>query len=90
MVVRAWRGYAATAETQAYPEHLLQSVRPKFEAAGAVVAWVLRQPRVTSVSATVPDENLPSQRLAAKLGLVRGETRRDLPLWRTTEQATRS
>jgi heme-degrading monooxygenase HmoA len=31
MVVRAWRGYAATAETQAYPKHLLQSVRPKLE-----------------------------------------------------------
>jgi [ribosomal protein S5]-alanine N-acetyltransferase len=54
------------------------------EAAGAVVAWVLRQPGVSSVSATVPEENLPSQRLAAKLGLVRtAETRRDLPLWST-------
>jgi hypothetical protein len=31
MIVRAWRGYAAMAETQAYPRHLLQSVRPKLE-----------------------------------------------------------
>jgi heme-degrading monooxygenase HmoA len=31
MVVRAWRGYAAAAETQVYPKHLLQSVRPKLE-----------------------------------------------------------
>jgi [ribosomal protein S5]-alanine N-acetyltransferase len=60
-----------------------------LEAAGAVVAWVLRQPGVTCVSATVPDDNPPSQRLAAKLGLVRtGETRRHLPLWRTAEQDT--
>jgi [ribosomal protein S5]-alanine N-acetyltransferase len=55
-----------------------------LEAAGAVVTWALRQPGVSCVSATVPDDNRPSQRLAAKLGLVRtGETRRDLPLWRT-------
>jgi heme-degrading monooxygenase HmoA len=31
MVIRAWRGYAAATETQAYPNHLLQSVRPKLE-----------------------------------------------------------
>jgi heme-degrading monooxygenase HmoA len=31
MVVRAWRGYGAIAEAQAYPKHLLQSVRPKLE-----------------------------------------------------------
>jgi ribosomal-protein-alanine N-acetyltransferase len=59
-----------------------------FEAAGAVVTWVLRQPGVSCISATVPDDNQPSQRLAAKLGLVRtGETRRDLPLWRTPSKA---
>jgi RimJ/RimL family protein N-acetyltransferase len=47
----------------------------------------VRQPGVTSVSATVPDDNHPSQSLAAKLGMVRtGETRRDVPLWRTTRQ----
>ena len=55
-----------------------------LEAAATVLAWVVRQPGVSSVSATVPDDNLRSQRLATKLGLVRtGETRRDLPLWRT-------
>lgn len=31
MVVRAWRGYGAVANAQAYPQHLLQSVRPKLE-----------------------------------------------------------
>ena len=31
MIVRAWRGYGAAAEAQAYPNHLLQSVRPKLE-----------------------------------------------------------
>lgn len=31
MVVRAWRGYGGAAEAQAYPKHLLQSVRPKLE-----------------------------------------------------------
>jgi ribosomal-protein-alanine N-acetyltransferase len=57
-----------------------------FEAALAVVGWVLQQPEVRCISATVPDDNPPSQRLAAKLGLVRtGETRRDLPLWKTTD-----
>ena len=52
----------------------------------AAVAWVFQQPAVRCISATVPDENPPSQGLAAKLGLVRtGETRRDLPLWKTTD-----
>jgi heme-degrading monooxygenase HmoA len=31
MVIRAWRGYGAVAEAQAYPRHLLHSVRPKLE-----------------------------------------------------------
>jgi heme-degrading monooxygenase HmoA len=31
MVVRAWRGYGAVSEAEAYPKHLLQSVRPKLE-----------------------------------------------------------
>ena len=31
MVVRVWRGYSAVAESQAYPTHLLQTVRPKLE-----------------------------------------------------------
>ena len=34
MVVRAWRGYGATAEEGAYPEHLLEVVRPKLEQLG--------------------------------------------------------
>lgn len=56
------------------------------EAAAAVIGWVFQQPGVNWVSATVPDDNLPSQRLAAKLGMHRtGETRRDLPLWRITK-----
>ena len=53
------------------------------EAAAAVIGWVARHAQVTSISATVPDENHPSQRVAARLGLCRtGETRRDLPLWK--------
>lgn len=31
MIVRSWRGYGAVAEAEAYPQHLLQSVRPKLE-----------------------------------------------------------
>ena len=31
MILRAWRGYAAATEPQAYPRHLLHSVRPKLE-----------------------------------------------------------
>ena len=31
MVVRAWHGYGAAADAQAYPKHLLQSVQPKLE-----------------------------------------------------------
>lgn len=53
-----------------------------FEAASAVMAWASRQPGVTSISTTVPDDNERSQRLAARLGLVRrGTMRRHLPLW---------
>jgi RimJ/RimL family protein N-acetyltransferase len=53
------------------------------EASAAVIHWVAQHTGVTSISATVPDDNYPSQRLAARLGLFRTtETRRDLPLWR--------
>jgi heme-degrading monooxygenase HmoA len=31
MVVRAWRGYAAITDAEAYPKHLLQAVRPQLE-----------------------------------------------------------
>jgi len=52
------------------------------EASAAVVHWVGQQPGVRSISATVPDDNYPSQRVAASLGLMlTSETRRGLPLW---------
>jgi len=54
-----------------------------IEASGAVLDWVAQQAGVNSISATVPDDNFPSQRVAARLGLIRtSETRRGLPLWR--------
>ena len=31
MIARSWRGYAARSSAQAYPEHLLETVRPKLE-----------------------------------------------------------
>jgi heme-degrading monooxygenase HmoA len=44
MVVRAWRGYAAVSEGQAYPRHLLHSVRPKLESlAGFRGLYLLRR-----------------------------------------------
>ena len=52
------------------------------EAAAAVIRWVFQQPGVRSVSATVPDDNHASQRVARRLGLARtASTRRNLPLW---------
>lgn len=54
-----------------------------FEASSALAEWALGQPRVRSISATILDGNVASQRLAAKLGMYKtGETRRKLPLWR--------
>ena len=53
------------------------------EAATAVIQWAFQQPDVRSVSATVPDENNASQRVAQRLGLTRTEAmRRSLPLWK--------
>jgi [ribosomal protein S5]-alanine N-acetyltransferase len=53
------------------------------EAATALLGWASAEPNVQSFSATIADDNVPSQRLAATLGLVRTlETRRGLPLWR--------
>ena len=53
------------------------------EASAAVINWAINQRGVTSVSATIPDENYASQRLAARLGLVRtNEMRRNFPVWR--------
>jgi heme-degrading monooxygenase HmoA len=31
MIVRVWNGYAAATNADAYPRHLLQTVRPKLE-----------------------------------------------------------
>src|SRR5438552_12668462 len=53
------------------------------EASAAVINWAINQRGVTSVSATIPAENCASQRLAARLGLIRtNETRRNFPVWR--------
>ncbi len=53
------------------------------EASAAVMQWAVQQPGVRSISATVPDDNHRSQRLAKKLGLIRtSETRRNTPLWK--------
>lgn len=63
-----------------------QSVRGRgyaAEAAAAVARWASTQAGFRSLSATIPDENVPSQRVASRLGMVRtDETRRELPLWR--------
>ena len=54
-----------------------------FEATAAVIGWAARQPGVESVSATIPETNLVSQRLARKLGMtMTSQSRGDLPLWR--------
>jgi RimJ/RimL family protein N-acetyltransferase len=65
---------------------LIEDVRGRgyaTEAAAAVIKWAQEQSGVRSISATIPDDNYPSQRLAKRLGLSRtSETRRELPLWR--------
>lgn len=65
---------------------LVENVRGRgyaTEASAAVIQWALQQPGVSSIRATIPDDNYPSQRLAQKLGLIRtNETRRNLPLWK--------
>jgi ribosomal-protein-alanine N-acetyltransferase len=54
-----------------------------IEAARSLAAWVSLQPGATSLNATIADDNVASQRVAAGLGLQRtSETLRDLPLWR--------
>ena len=53
------------------------------EAAAAVMQWAFRQADVRSVSATVPDDNKPSQQVARRVGLTRTTAiRRNLPLWK--------
>jgi RimJ/RimL family protein N-acetyltransferase len=65
---------------------LIEDVRGRgyaTEASAAVIKWALQQPGVSSISATIPDDNHPSQRLAKRLGLTRTrQTRRNLPLWK--------
>jgi RimJ/RimL family protein N-acetyltransferase len=65
---------------------LIEKVRRKgyaTEASAAVINWVSQQPGVCSISATIPDDNYPSQRLAARLGLTRtDESRRNRSLWK--------
>ena len=65
---------------------VIESVRGRgyaTEASSAVIQWAVQQPGVSSISATIPDDNHPSQRLAKKLGLIRtSETRRNMPLWK--------
>ena len=65
---------------------LIEQVRGRgyaTEASAAVIRWARQQPGVSSISATIPDDNHPSQRLAERLGLTRTrETRRNLPLWK--------
>lgn len=53
-----------------------------FEAVSAVIDWALAQPGTKTLSATIADDNVASQSLAAKLGLVRTtQVRRTLPVW---------
>ena len=52
------------------------------EAAQAVITWASTDSRVRTFSATIPEDNNASARLAAKLGMApTGFQRRDLPLW---------
>ena len=58
------------------------------EAAEAVIRWVFEQPGVRSISATVPDDNHASQRVARRLGLTpTTTTRRNRPLWKLESAA---
>jgi RimJ/RimL family protein N-acetyltransferase len=53
------------------------------EAASAVRDWAIAQPAVRGLIATIHDDNLPSRRVAEKLGLERtDELRHGLPVWR--------
>ena len=65
---------------------LFENVRGKgyaTEASAAVMQWAVQQPGVRSISATIPDDNDRSQRLAKRLGLIRtSEARRNMPLWK--------
>jgi heme-degrading monooxygenase HmoA len=50
MIIRAWRGYATLGHEEAYPRHLLQTVRPKLEAlSGFGGLYLLRRRDSTEV-----------------------------------------
>ena len=65
---------------------LIENARRKgyaTEASAAVLNWIVQQSGISSISATIPDENYSSQRLARRLGFIRtGESRRNMPLWK--------
>jgi RimJ/RimL family protein N-acetyltransferase len=53
-----------------------------LEAARAVIEWAAADSRARTFSATIPEDNQASARLAANLGMMRtGFQRRNLPLW---------
>ncbi len=52
------------------------------EAANAVALWASTHPEFRSLSATIADDNVASQRVAMRLGMVKtSERRREEPLW---------
>jgi len=60
------------------------------EAAAAVLEWAFQPPGVRSVSATILDDNLVSQRVAQRLGLTRtNATRKERPLWKCERTTAR-
>ena len=62
------------------PQYQLQGFA--VEAATALANWASAQLGFKALIATIPDHNLPSQRVAARIGMSRTlETRRDLPVW---------
>jgi len=53
-----------------------------IEASRSVVEWAFADSSVRRVTATVPEHNKASQRVASRLGMApTGETRRGLPVW---------
>jgi ribosomal-protein-alanine N-acetyltransferase len=52
------------------------------EAASGVIEWALGQTGAKSLSATIADDNVASQNLAAKLRMIRtSQVRRQKPVW---------
>ena len=52
------------------------------EASKAVIEWAFRMREVRRVTATIPEDNAASQKVARRLGMApSGEVRRSLPLW---------